>query len=268
MVYVGIAWAIVLIKISLPALEINFSFHLMTLLVIRSYNSLKVFTFDFPCAFGRPRYFSQSFIILAPNICWMFYFTSSLVFLLKNKAVFCLFITWPDPASYWPRISIRHWHSSTDASQNRKLSSTNNRWDIHTPFGQDNTPRISLFSIALIIFPEKPSTHNKNRYGDRGSPYFIPRDGWTKPLGSPFIKIEYDAVHTVSIAKFTHLPSNPNFSIICLRKLHSILSYALLMSSFTAIWPFFPLLLLRILCNTSKAIVVLSMIRLPGTKAL
>ena len=187
----------------------------------------------------------------------MFRFTSSLVFLLKNKDVFCLFIAWPDAASYWPRISIRRWHSSTNASQNRKLSSANNKWDIHASFGQDNTPWISLFSTALPIIPDKPLAHNKNRYGDRGSPCFIPRDGWTKPLGSPFIKIEYDAVHTVSVAKFTHLPSNSNFSIICLGKLHSILSYALLMSSFIAIWPFFPLLLLHILCNTSKAIVVL-----------
>ena len=198
----------------------------------------------------------------------MFCFTSSFAFLLKNKDVFHLFIAWPNSASYCPRISIRHWHYSTDALQNSKLSSANNRWKMHTLFGQDNTPWISLFSVALLIILDKPSAHNKNRYGDNESPYFIPLDGWTKPLGSPFINIEYDAVHTVSIAKFTHLPSNPNFIIICLRKLHSTLSYALLISSFTAIWPFLPLLLLCILCNNSKAIVVLSVISLSSTKAL
>ena len=41
-VYVGMACATVLINISLPALEINFSFHPMTRLVIRFCISLKV----------------------------------------------------------------------------------------------------------------------------------------------------------------------------------------------------------------------------------
>ena len=68
-VYVGMAYATVLINISLPALEINFSFHPMTRFVICSCISLKVVTLDFPHAIGRPSYFSQSVIILAPKIC-------------------------------------------------------------------------------------------------------------------------------------------------------------------------------------------------------
>ena len=92
------AWAMVLIKISRPALDINFSFHPITLLVIFSWSSLKVLTFDFPLAIDKPRYFSQSDIIIAPNIYYIALFTSSLVFVLKNKDIFCLLIAWLEAA--------------------------------------------------------------------------------------------------------------------------------------------------------------------------
>ena len=98
--YIGMACAIVLINTSLPALEISFSFHPKTLFFIQSCISLKVFTFDFPLAIGSRRYFSQLFIILAPNNCYISLLTSSVVFLLKNKEsllsinglIRCLFI--------------------------------------------------------------------------------------------------------------------------------------------------------------------------------
>ena len=112
MEYVGIACSTLLIKISLPAFEINFSLHPITLLVIFSCKALNVFTLDFPLAIGNPRYFSQSSIILSPIIFRMFCFTSVLVFLLKNKNVFCLFIACPEAASYCSRMANNHWHSS------------------------------------------------------------------------------------------------------------------------------------------------------------
>ena len=92
MEYVGIAWATVLIRTSLPAFEIVFSFHPMTLLVIFSCKSLKVLTFDLPVAFGNPRYLSHSVITLAPNSCFICSFTSGFVFLLKKREVYCLLI--------------------------------------------------------------------------------------------------------------------------------------------------------------------------------
>ena len=159
-------------------------------------------------------------------------------------------------------MSIRHQHSSIDASQNSRLSSTNSRWDMHTPFGLDKTPCSSLFSTALLIIPDRPLAQSKNRYGDKGSPCLIPLDGCIKPFSSPLIKIEYEVVLTISIANWTYFSSNPNFCITCLRNPHSTLSYALLISSFTAICTFFPLLLFRILCNISKATMVLSIISL------
>jgi len=57
--------AIVLIRISLFALEINFFFHPSTLLVIFSCKPFKIFTFDFLLTIGKPKYFSQSVILLA-----------------------------------------------------------------------------------------------------------------------------------------------------------------------------------------------------------
>ena len=95
-----------------------------------------------------------------------------------------------------------------------------------------------------------------------------PRVGVMKPLGSPLMRVEYDAVCTVSMARLTHYSERPIFCIIHWRNSHSTLSYALLMSSFTAIWPFFPLVLFLIRRSISKATVVLSVMILPGTKAL
>ena len=88
MAYVGIACAIVLIRTSRPAFEMNFSFHPITHFVIFSCRILKVATFDFPLAIGKPRYLSVCVIILPPNICWINVLTSDFVFLLKNNVVF------------------------------------------------------------------------------------------------------------------------------------------------------------------------------------
>ena len=200
-------WAIVLIKTSLPAFEMNFSFHPITLLVIRSCNSLKVATFDCPPTIGSPRYYSKSFMFLAPKIFFIASFTSGLVFLLKNRDFFCLLIAWLEAASYLPKMSRSRWHSSTDASQNNKQSSAKRRWDTQIPPVQDNTPCNCLVFEAFFIIPDNPSAHNRKRYGESESPCFIPLDGWTKPFGSPLIKIEYVAVFTVSMARSTHLSS-------------------------------------------------------------
>ena len=75
-------------------------------------------------------------------------------------------------------------------------------------------------------------------------------------------------MHTVSIAKSTHCSDRPNLSTIFLRNTHYTLSYALLMSSFTALCPILPCRLFRIWCSISKATVVLSVMSLFGTKAL
>lgn len=70
-VYVGTAWAIVLIKISLPALDNSFSFQLDNLLFNLSINWWKVFHLIFPTEDGRPKYFPCSLIISPPKRCFI-----------------------------------------------------------------------------------------------------------------------------------------------------------------------------------------------------
>ena len=169
MEYVGIVCATVLMRISCATFEINFSFHPNTLFVIFSWSSLKVPTFDFPLGIGRPKCFSHSDIIRAPNICWMSFLTSHLVFLLKNNVVFCLFIAWPDAASYLPNRSSNLWHSPTVAWQNNKVSLANKRWEIRTPYWLDNTPLSAQLSLAFLNKADNPSTHKRYKYGESGT---------------------------------------------------------------------------------------------------
>ena len=90
-------------------------------------------------------------------------------------------------------------------------------------------------SSAFLIMTDRPSAQSRNKYGDSESPCLRPLDGEMKPRGSPLIRTEYDVVVTVYIANSTHLVSKPSLSIIGCKKPHSTLSYALLMSSLTAI---------------------------------
>ena len=110
--YVGIACATILIRISRPALEINFSFHPITCLVIFSWSSLKVFILDLPQVISKPRYFSQSVITLAPSIYWMAFPTFGLVFSLKKSDVFCLLMAWLEAALCFPKRLSNLQHSS------------------------------------------------------------------------------------------------------------------------------------------------------------
>ena len=159
----GIAWATVFINTSLPTLEIVFSFHPITLFVICSCRSLKVFTLDFPPTIGRPRYFSQFVITCAPNKFWISSLTFGVVFLLKKIVVFCLLIACLDASSYCVRISRSYWHSPLLASQNNRLSSVKRRWEIRTPSRQLWMPFNLLVVTAFVIIEDSPSAQNKKR---------------------------------------------------------------------------------------------------------
>ena len=126
-VYVGMAWANVLISLSLPTFEMIFSFHPITFLVIYSCRPLNVLTFDLPSVMGKPRNGSQSSIILPPNSAWISAFTESLVFLLKKMDLLCLFIACLEAASYLPRIFSRCCPSYFVAWQKIRLLSANNK---------------------------------------------------------------------------------------------------------------------------------------------
>ena len=74
-VYVGVACAIALMSISLPAFESNLPFHPTILLPTWSFIRLKSFFFPLPTIGGNPRYFSCCLIIYAPNN----FFTPSII---------------------------------------------------------------------------------------------------------------------------------------------------------------------------------------------
>ena len=111
-------------------------------------------------------------------------------FLLKNRDVFCLLIVRPNSASYLPKRSNSLWHSSTVAWQNKRLSSTNKRWEIQTLCWLDITPLSNQVSSTFLDKVDKPLVHRRNKYDESGSPHFIPLVGVIKPLGSPLIKNE------------------------------------------------------------------------------
>lgn len=79
----------------------------MTHLVILSYRSWNVFTFDLPPIVGKPKYFSQSVIILVPNKCCISLLIYEPMFLLKNKEVFCMLMAWLEASSYCPSMCNR-----------------------------------------------------------------------------------------------------------------------------------------------------------------
>lgn len=176
-----------LIRTSLLSFEMNFSFQLVTRLAILSRSSLKVLTLFLPSTIGKPKYFLNYVTIWALSILWIFSLTSIAMFGLKNKTVFCLFIPWPDACSYEPRMWSRWLQSDGMAGQNGRLSSANNKWEILIPFQQDIIPWMCCASIAFRSRAESPSKQNRNKYGDKGCPCFIPRDGEMKPRGSPLM---------------------------------------------------------------------------------
>ena len=107
----GIAWTTNLIKVSLPAFDISFSFHPISFFVIYSWISLKVPTFDFPPTMGKPRYFSQLFMTCAPIKFLISSFSLRLVFWLKKNVVFDLFMACLETSSYCVSISSNWRHS-------------------------------------------------------------------------------------------------------------------------------------------------------------
>ena len=96
------------------------------------------------------------------------------------------------------------------------------------------TPGKVPLACACRHSPEKTSVHRMNRYGESGSPCRRPLEGLTVPCGPPFIEKEYDTEETHSISQEIIVSWKPNLLSTSRKKLHSILSYALLMSVLTA----------------------------------
>ena len=111
-------------------------------------------------------------------------------------------------------LKYNNW--SLDASQNRIVSSANKRWEICKPplaLGLAWNPLRKSPSSVLLNNLLNTSITNKNKRGDKGSPWRRPRELAKKPAGDPLISTEK---WTVVIQAFIHLPHfspNPILSI-------------------------------------------------------
>lgn len=110
-VYVGRAWVIDLIKISLLAWDKSLAsqpcnfFHICCLMCVK-------FSFLFPpTREGRPKYFSYCYTTITPIISLIMVCLSAVVDLLKKSVVFVLLICCPEARSYLTIISNKVWHS-------------------------------------------------------------------------------------------------------------------------------------------------------------
>ena len=82
---------------------------------------------------------------------------------------------------------------SLEASQNKIVSSTNNKWEICTPTAFTPptwNPRIRLHSSAFFKSLLRTSIIKRNNSGDSGSPCLHPREHPKKPSGDPFTRTE------------------------------------------------------------------------------
>jgi hypothetical protein len=110
------------------------------------------------------------------------------------------------------------------ASINTTLSSANKRCVIVGPSLPNLTPASCASACAWRSSAEKPSTQNKNRYGDSGSPWRKPLEGEKESEITPFnftVNLT-DITHLMIIS--THCNEKPIRVIIFLKKLHSTLS--------------------------------------------
>ena len=122
-VYDGNACAIVLIKISFPTLDKNFSFHRESLLFNLSINRWNMLHLFFPTSDGSPRHFSCCLMIFTPNLCLISSCKFCGVLRLKKREVFSQFSCWPKAFSYFSKIPIKLEHSSPVALQKIRPSS-------------------------------------------------------------------------------------------------------------------------------------------------
>lgn len=79
---------------------------------------------------------------------------------------------------------------------------------------QIDTPFILLSNSELANREVNPSTHNRNKYGERGSPYWSPLDGIILPYGLPLTKVEKDGVVIQLITLSIHISREPNLCMI------------------------------------------------------
>ena len=183
---------------SLLVWDNNFSFRPCSFFQTLSLRKIKLFLAR-PTKVGNPKYFSYCQITGTPKICWIYSCKGKGLFELKNKFVFSLFIFWPDPFSYTSKISKILLYSTFVALQNSTLPSAKNKWETLGPFLQIATPQICPSISTWWIKLYNPIAHNKNKYGDRGSPWRSPLVGFILPTGCPLRRTEFKAWITTTV---------------------------------------------------------------------
>ena len=88
-------------------------------------------------------------------------------------------------------------HSSL--TENKVIISKEKMRDTY-PLGHDKIPCKFYDPFAFLSKVERPSTQSMKKYGDNGSPCFIPHDGLINPLGSQLISTS----HTVVALLYTY----------------------------------------------------------------
>lgn len=177
--YVAITESTYLSIMSLPALERNREDHLIDLCLILSTIKAKISFFQRPKLSGKLRYlpFPPSFSI--PSVRVTLSFISCGVLLEKVMDDLCRFIIWPYAVSYLLRISLSVSQQWGFVLLKNIVSSAKTRWFIlGLPLAILIPGKLPL-SCALLHRPERTSLHMMNIYGDRGSPWRIPRCGIT-----------------------------------------------------------------------------------------
>ena len=128
--YVRIACATTLIKISLPLIESIFSFHPESFFPTFSFISTKTWFFDFPIIEERLRYLPCLMSYIGPRMPKSSFLVSGVVFWLTNTEDLFVLIFYPNAISYRSRFSTNVWLSCLSALQNNRLSSMKNKWVI------------------------------------------------------------------------------------------------------------------------------------------
>lgn len=94
-----------------------------------------------------------------------------------------------------------------------------------------------MFTLRSMM-RDNDSIHIMNKYGDRGSPYLIPREGWKKGVGMPLISMDMDEVVTQDIMRLIKSSGNRKCCSEKCMKYHSKWSKAFSRSILIIIFPF------------------------------
>lgn len=129
-------------------------------------------------------------MILGPNKCCISLLICERVFLLKNREIFFLLMAWSEASSYCPSMCIRFLPSSTVAWQKRRLSFVNKKMGYSHPWVLERILYKIRFSSTLHKTKDRPSTHNRNKYSDSGSPCLMLIVEEINPRDSSFMSTE------------------------------------------------------------------------------